>query len=216
MHLAVLLFQLQSMIERSETARRAGNATSVSLLIRLRAQDRAAWHEFVALYAPLVVRWCHRRGLAEPDIADVTQEVFFRVAGNIGQFRKEGPEDSLRGWLCRITHREIAQFYRKRDLIAAGSGGTDALMHLQAQPDQTNRETDEEDIRQETRYLYQRAVEIARSEFTQTTWLMFFRTAVDGNPAVRVAEELGATAAAVRQARSRVLRRLKQVVGDEL
>ena len=204
------------MTDRSDTARRAGNVTSVSLLVRLRAHDRAAWHDFVALYAPLVVRWCHRRGLAEPDIADVTQEVFIRVAGNIGQFRKEGPQDSLRGWLCRITHRQIAQFYRKRDSLAAASGGTDALMHLQQQPDQTDREPGEEDVREETRYLYQKAVEIARSEFTQTTWMMFFRTAVDGNPAVRVAEELGATAAAVRQARSRVLRRLKQVVGDAL
>jgi RNA polymerase sigma-70 factor (ECF subfamily) len=37
---------------------------------------------------------------------------------------------------------------------------------------------------------------------------------VDGNSATEVAAELGATAATVRQAKSRVLRRLKQIVGD--
>jgi RNA polymerase sigma-70 factor (ECF subfamily) len=43
---------------------------------------------------------------------------------------------------------------------------------------------------------------------------MFWRTAVDGSPASVVAEEFGTTSAAVRQAKARVLRRLKEAVGD--
>jgi RNA polymerase sigma-70 factor (ECF subfamily) len=43
---------------------------------------------------------------------------------------------------------------------------------------------------------------------------MFWRVAVDGNPAMAVAAEFGATPAAVRKAKSGVLRRLRETVGD--
>ncbi len=204
-----------SMIERSQSSPREDVATSLSLLVRLRVHDRAAWQEFLSLYAPLVVRWCYRRGLSEPDVADVAQEVFLRVSRSIEQFRKENPGDSLRGWLCRITHRQLAQFFRDRETLAEASGGTEAHILLQQQADRHPQESEDE-ARQEVRYLYQRAMDIARGEFSESTWKMFFRTAVDGNRAVEVAQEFGATAAAVRQARSRVLRRLKEVVGDQL
>jgi RNA polymerase sigma-70 factor, ECF subfamily len=187
--------------------------TSLSLLDRLRVQDQQAWHQFLSLYAPLVVRWCHRRGLREHDIADVAQEIFSRAARYIRQFHKETAEDSLRGWLCRITHREIAQFFRRRDGVNP-EGGTEALRRLQQQVDSAADEPPGEEVRHETQYLYQRAVEIARQEFTDETWQMFWRTAVDGVAAPMVAQEMGTTPAAVRQAKSRVLRRLRQAVGD--
>ena len=188
--------------------------TSRSLLVRLRAQDHDAWQRFLTLYAPLVVRWCCRHGLAEADTADVTQEVFLRVARGIRQFRKEAPGDSLGGWLCRITHREIAQFFRRRDPFVRPPGGTEALLRLEQHADPRSPEPEEVEVRRETRYLYQKAVEVARREFAESTWRMFWRTVVDGNPAVDVAAELGTTPASVRQAKSRVLRRLKEVVGD--
>jgi RNA polymerase sigma-70 factor (ECF subfamily) len=190
------------------------DATSLSLLIRLRGQDRQAWQEFLTLYAPLVVRWCRRRGLADEDTADVAQEVFSRVARSLGQFRKESPEDTLRGWLYRITHREIAEFFRRRDPLAVPEGGTGVVQRLQQHADPRPPEPEGEEVRQEICYLYQKAVEVVRSEFSDSAWQMFWRTAVDGNPATEVAAEMGTTAAAVRQAKSRVLRRLKQAVGD--
>ena len=88
--------------------------TRISLLVGLAAQEEPAWREFTRLYAPLVVRWCHRRGLPEADIADVAQDVFLKVSRGIHDFRKETAADSFRGWLCRITHHEIANHYRRR------------------------------------------------------------------------------------------------------
>jgi RNA polymerase sigma-70 factor (ECF subfamily) len=87
-------------------------------------------------------------------------------------------------------------------------------LRLQEVPDRPSAEPEGEDVREETRYLYQKAVQAARGEFPDRTWQMFWRLAVDGNPAPRVAEEFGTTPAAVRQVKSRVLRRLKQLVGD--
>jgi RNA polymerase sigma-70 factor (ECF subfamily) len=200
--------------ERRENPRRLDLPTSLSLLVRLRGQDQEGWREFLTLYTPLVVRWCSRRGVPEHDVADVAQNVFSRVMFAIQQFRKNEPEDSLRGWLCRITHQQIALYFRQRALLPSAAGGTGALLQLQQQADPRAEEPPAEEARQETGYLYRKVIEIARLEFSGSTWSMFWRTAVDGNPATDVAAELGTTPACVRQAKSRVLRRLRQLVGD--
>jgi RNA polymerase sigma-70 factor (ECF subfamily) len=53
-------------------------------------------------------------------------------------------------------------------------------------------------------------LEFIRSEFEPRTWQMFWRSVVDGVATATVGAELGVSAAAVRQARSRVLRRLRE------
>jgi RNA polymerase sigma-70 factor (ECF subfamily) len=62
--------------------------------------------------------------------------------------------------------------------------------------------------------LMRRAMEQVESEFEAQTWRAFWRSVIDAIPTEMVAEELGASAAAVRQSRSRVLRRLRQQLGD--
>jgi RNA polymerase sigma-70 factor (ECF subfamily) len=193
--------------------RRVDLPTSLSLLARLRVRDPAGWRDCLTLYAPLLLRWCLRQGLTEADAADVAQEVFRIVAENVVQFHKDELSGSFRGWLCRITHREIAAFRRRQGPVVP-AGGTDAQLRLTEVPDTPCDSPDDGDVAQETRYLYKKAVAAARSEFPDRMWQMFWRTAVDGNPAPNVAQEFGTTSAAVRQAKSRVLRRLKQLVGD--
>ena len=106
--------------------RRIDLPTSASLLVRLREQDSQGWESFVTLYAPLLACWCTRQGLSEHDAADVAQEVFGKVAASIALFRKDTPDDSFRGWICRITHHAIVDFRRRRDRAPVGAGGTEA------------------------------------------------------------------------------------------
>jgi RNA polymerase sigma-70 factor (ECF subfamily) len=73
-----------------------------------------------------------------------------------------------------------------------------------------------EDEAQEVSQLYRRAVEQVRGEFEERTWRMFWRAVIEGRSPAALAEELGVTPAAVRQAKSRVLRRLKQEMGEML
>jgi RNA polymerase sigma-70 factor (ECF subfamily) len=188
--------------------------TSISLIARLCGQEEAAWNDFAGLYAPLVVRWCYRQSVPESDISDVMQEVFMKVNRGLADFRKETSADSFRGWLCRITHNEITSYRRRQIHHPPSKGGTDFLTHMQELPDRPLTEPTAEDAAQETRYLYQQAMNIVRSEFSDSAWKIFWRVAVDGNSATAVAEEFGTTSAAVRQTKSRILRRLKQIVGD--
>jgi RNA polymerase sigma-70 factor (ECF subfamily) len=64
--------------------------------------------------------------------------------------------------------------------------------------------------------LYRRALEYVRGEYNDRTWQAFWRTAIDERSVADVAAELGMTAAAIRQAKSRVLRQLKQELGELL
>ena len=62
--------------------------------------------------------------------------------------------------------------------------------------------------------LTRRAIEQVRSEFTAQSWKVFERTVVDGIETSVVANELGLSTSAIRQAKSRILRRLRQQLGD--
>jgi RNA polymerase sigma-70 factor (ECF subfamily) len=61
-----------------------------------------------------------------------------------------------------------------------------------------------------------RRLAIVQPDFHPTTWAAIQRVAVDGLPAARVAEELGLSENAVLQAKSRILKRLRQEAGDLL
>jgi RNA polymerase sigma-70 factor (ECF subfamily) len=71
-----------------------------------------------------------------------------------------------------------------------------------------------EDEQAEVGQLHRRAVEQVRGEFEERTWRAFWMTAVEGRSPADLAAELGMTPTAIRQAKSRVLRRLKQEMGD--
>src|SRR5436190_956340 len=60
-----------------------------------------------------------------------------------------------------------------------------------------------------TASLYRRALGILQADFEEKTWQAFWRAAVEGQPAAAIAADLEMSAAAVRKAKSRVLRRLR-------
>jgi RNA polymerase sigma-70 factor (ECF subfamily) len=64
--------------------------------------------------------------------------------------------------------------------------------------------------------LIHRALELIRAEFTTRTWQAFWRIVVDGQQTIDVAQELSMQPGAVRVAKSRVLRRLRQELGELL
>ncbi len=59
-----------------------------------------------------------------------------------------------------------------------------------------------------------RAMNLVRSEFEERTWNAFWRSAVNEEPTSEIALSLGITANSVRQAKSRVLRRLREELGE--
>jgi RNA polymerase sigma-70 factor (ECF subfamily) len=186
--------------------------TSLSLLQRLRASDGDAWHRLVRLYGPLVLYWCGRWGVAGADAEDVSQEVFRAVASRLADFRRDRPGDTFRGWLRAITRNQLLIHQRRRGRNPEAAGGSDAQLLINGVPAPLSDQ--EEDPLTELNGLYRRAVELVRAEFEAKTWEMFWAAAVDGRPVADVAADQAVTPAAVRKAKSRVLHRLKEEVGD--
>ena len=177
------------------------------------AKDPAAWQVLVDLYGPLILYWIRRQGLSEHDAADVLQEVFTGVANSIGKFQhRDG--GSFRGWLWVITRNQLARFFRRRAENVQAAGGTDAWMKLaefaQSLSDNPDKYTEHAAINS----LYRRGLDLVRSEFEERSWQIFWRVAVDQVATADVASEFRTTANSVRQIKSRVLRRLRQVLGE--
>jgi RNA polymerase sigma-70 factor (ECF subfamily) len=187
-------------------------STPFSLLDQARAHSPDAWRRLVALYRPLVVFWCSRAGVPVADTEDVAQDIFTGVASHLERFRRDRPGDSFRGWLRGITRNCILLYFRRNRGRPMAEGGPTAAQKLQDVVDPLPGPGEEESA--EVGQLYRRALEQVRGQFEERTWQAFWRTAIEGQPPALLTEELGMTANGIRQAKSRVLRRLREEMGD--
>jgi RNA polymerase sigma-70 factor (ECF subfamily) len=186
--------------------------TSFSLLERVQARDGDAWQRLVALYTPLVRYWCRQWSVDGADADDLCQEVFQAVAAGVEEFRRDRAAGTFRGWLRGITRHKLLDHRRRQRQRPAAAGGTDAYLRFLEVPEEHLPVLEEPEV--EVAGLYRRALETVRGDFEEQTWQAFWRTAVGGEAAPDVATALGISAAAVRKAKSRVLHRLKEEVGD--
>lgn len=193
------------------------NATSLSLLDGVRLRDAESCRRMVRVYAPLVRHWCRRTGLAEQAIDDLVQESFAAVLRGLPTFEKQPSElrpagGSFRGWLRTIVGRKLIDAARTRAESVAASGGSAAQLQLAEFADPLSNQDDETEAAVETGLVFRSAVELIGVEFEPATARAFWLTTVEERSPSDVAAELGLTLNAVYKAKSRVLRRLREVL----
>jgi RNA polymerase sigma-70 factor (ECF subfamily) len=193
-------------------AARKPPGTSLTLLQRLRDNQPDAWRTVVQLYTPLIGHWCAHAGVRGADAEDVVQEVFGVAATCLPNFRRDREGDSFRAWLRGITRNVVLTHFRRRERQPQAVGGTDAFVQLQEVADAAG--PDEEDPPTELEALRLRALELVRGQVEERTWRAFWLTAMEGQSPVDIAASLGVSPTAVRMAKSRVLRRLKEQFGE--
>jgi len=192
-----------------------GRLTSMTLLEQIKVHDQDAWQRLVALYTPLLRFWCRRWGVSREDSEDIFQEVFQAVSAGLEGFRREREGDTFRGWLRGIARNKVLTLFRRGQY--QGEGGTDfyhKFLLVPARSGDAPFEGEDPEEEEVVDGIYQQALRLVRNEFEDRTWQAFWRTSVEGQAPVIVAEEFGVTAAAVRQSKSRVLRRLKEILGE--
>lgn len=188
--------------------------TPRSLIDRARTDDPAAWTALVDLYGPLVLQWCRHWQLQENDAADVLQDVFLAVAKHLSGFRKELATHTFRGWLRVILSNKVHDHFRRLGREPGGEGGTEAQLRFARLPELDSPSEASMAGDRSERLLFHRCCEMVRDEYQENTWQAFWRTAVEGRSANDVAEELSMSPVAVRVAKSRVLHRLREALGD--
>lgn len=189
-------------------------------LHRLRSMDNPTWGGLVDRYFDRVYGWCLDGGLDEHTAADVAQEVFISALGSLHRYQRE-PGSTFGGWLRRICQRRIAdQFRRRRDQAIGGTDAVDLFAQLASIRQSLTADEASDDANSDAsgailddKHLLA-AVAAVQTEFESDSWRAFWMATVDGRPATDIALELGMTRNAVYLSKSRILKRLRSVLGD--
>ena len=121
---------------------------------------------------------------------------------------------SFRAWLLTITRRKVLDYLRKQSRHPQAAEGSTAVAVLQQVLDASTVPDLEPTGDKQLRPLIHRALQQVQSEFEPGNWQGSWRSVVDGIPTDVVAAELNVSTATIRQARSRILRKLRQQLGD--
>ena len=186
--------------------------TRASLLISLRQRSEDAWAEFLAIYEKAVLRFCFSKGLQEADSYDVLQEVLAAVVEKVESWDHRPEKGKFRGWLFTVA-RNIAvdAIDRKATKVVATGQTTVAKMLAQfPEPDAKEMSFDIEYQRE----VFDWASRQVRSEIKDVTWQAFQKTAVGGQPAEQVAEQLGIPVGSVYTAKCRVVSRIRKKIAE--
>ena len=71
--------------------------TRASLILRLRnKEDVEAWHDFVAIYTPVIVRVARRHGFQTADSENLVQEVLLSISLALPQWLQKEHRGSFR------------------------------------------------------------------------------------------------------------------------
>lgn len=188
------------------------DSTSGSLIARVKRREPDAWRKLTDIYTPLVYGWARRGGLIDADAADAAQEVFQSVYRHSADFDVQNQHSSFRAWLWSITRNQVRLFYRRHGDTPRAQGGTDTIRQLNEYPDWVDNE-EEPVTSSELHALLQRTLAGIRSDFDDCTWQAFWRLTVENHSTAAIAAELGISLGAVRQAKYRVLCRLREEMG---
>ncbi|GAB5402965.1 MAG: sigma-70 family RNA polymerase sigma factor [Aureliella sp.] len=184
---------------------------SSMLLDGVRNMDPSGWSRLVTTFGPIVYRWCRSSGVKESDAPDVVQEVFASVARGIATFQREKPQGSFRSWLATITRNKVRDHYRSLAKSPNAAGGTEAFASFQQVPEHLDSTICAESA--ETPVVRE-VLRQVQAEFEAPTWNAFWMATIEGKKAAEIAGDLGISTASVYQAKSRVLRRLRQRLAE--
>lgn len=191
------------------TSDRHWPTTSSRLLARMRdRQDGPSWSEFVRVYAPLVYRYCVRRGLQDADAQDVTQETLTDVARAIEAFQYDRRKGRFRGWLGAVVRHAIHRQNEKASRPGRGLGGDSHsfLLRIAGAPDDAGW-ADEFNA-----HVCRLALERVQSAVGEETWRAFQEVWLQDRKPAEVAREMNRAPEWVYRAKFRALSRLRREV----
>jgi RNA polymerase sigma-70 factor (ECF subfamily) len=191
-----------------------GNKTRPSLLLRLRNfRDQASWDEFVALYAPLILRFLCRIGVRRDRAVEMVNDVLVIVVCKIRTFEYDPAKGKFRGWLATIARNRAYKSWRDGSRQPMTPGGTTHAAVIRDTPGKD----DAVDELIETEWQKRRlelAIAKVRAEVTARAWEIFEALVIQELPPAVVAARLGMNPGTVYTAKCRVLHRLREIVEE--
>lgn len=186
--------------------------THASLIARLSdREDPVAWREFCDRYEELIRGFARRRGVTGSDADDVLQEVMLALTKAMPGFRYNPDKGKFRSYLKTVVVHAI--FRRscqnrqpaplREDESAAGVPAAESAQE----------EAWEQEWRQ---YHLRTAMRMVRAEFSESDLAAFDLYVQQQRPAEETARTLGISLDRVYQAKSRIVRRLGDVIAHQV
>ncbi len=187
----------------------ATDATSPSLLLRIRNDESEGWNRFDELYRPLIHGWCVRFGLDDSAADDACQETILRVRNSITGFQKNTSGHLFRKWLYTVTRNIVNDHFRslgRNPAVAVGGSTACQVMHQLPveEPVEWTSESELSDVS-----VIRRAVASIQNDFEERTWAAFSMSVIQGIAPAEVCRQLGMKPNARRVACFRVKHRLR-------
>ncbi len=187
--------------------------TRDSLILRLHdAEDMAAWDEFAAIYGPVVFNVATSRGFQTADAENLVQEVFMAVASSISNWLGREDRGGFRAWLLRIARNAAVDMITQKSTRSLGRDGSEGhvyLVNLLA-PSELSSDLDLE----YERMVFHWAAQRVRESVAEHTWQAFWLTSIDELSVEAAAAQLNTRPGNIYFARSRVMARIKELVGQ--
>jgi RNA polymerase sigma-70 factor (ECF subfamily) len=182
--------------------------THTTLLSRLvDGEDSEAWREFDDRYGELIRSFARHRGMQAADCEDVAQEVLLSLSKAMPGFQYDPAKGKFRSYLKTVTLRTIfKKTCQKHGTVALGDIEEATRV---ADADAAIDEVWDTEWRQ---YHLRQAMRVIRAEFGEADRRAFQRYAVEGHDARETATSLAMTVDRVYQAKSRITKRLTQII----
>lgn len=187
------------------------DTTPVSLLIRIRnAPTQQDWEQLSQLCTPLLYFWVSRGHIRGDEASDIVHDVLVALMERLPHWNYDGRQ-SFRAWLKTVTLNRCRDYWRKKRPKLLDGTETD-WEHWAG----SNDPSDLFALEEFNSYIVRRSLELMTHRFSETTWKAFLRHAVDGESAATVAQELGMSEGAVYSAKCRVMKVLRDELGEIL
>ena len=187
--------------------------TSTTLLDGLNdPRNDRAWRRFYTRYTPMLLSYAKRVGLSDADAQDAVAETLTTFLQKYAAGEYDRDRGRLKSWLGGIAFNKIRKVRERRshlslDASASNDGGGPVECSTR----------DDLDAVFEHEWRLERlsqALEILRGESDPTTYQAFDLYAIKNWPAGKVASFLDLSKNAVYIAKTRTIRRLRQVVTE--
>lgn len=187
-------------------------STHVTLLTRLKdGVDSDAWRLFHDRYRDVIIGFARRQGLQPGDCEDVLQDVLIALARAMPKFEYDPSRGRFRSYLKTLTIRAAWKKSRQK------THGV-PLEHMDqfVECDAADAQLDAVWEEQWRRYHVSRAMQRLESEFNEKDRMAFASYAVEGKSVDETAEALGMSTDQVYKAKSRILKRLGEVIDEQV
>ncbi|HNO79590.1 MAG TPA: sigma-70 family RNA polymerase sigma factor [Phycisphaerae bacterium] len=188
------------------------NTTHVTLLERVaKADDHAAWTEFCERYGPLIRSFARRRHVRSGEIDDIMQDVLMILSKSMQDFEYDPSKGKFRSYLKTLVIRAVYRktFQKKSPVL---------LEDIDAAIDPVKDDPETEAIWEEEwrQHHVRQAMRIIAIEYNEQDQNAFEYYAVQGRSAQETADELGINVDQVYKAKSRILKRLSELIRQQV